>query len=139
MPGYAVYLFDLLIKARSNGIISIRNLSGCCIIFTLLVLPVLAGIIAYLTFKICTVCRRAGISKLGSIDWLLEETPALFAFSLFLLECLIIAAPNTFALKQVSNHIIIALDIIYLLSILMLVLFHAFKIANHKSTEMISC
>lgn len=98
----------------------------------------MAATIAYLAFRLCTVLEAAGVSKLAGIEWMLQKTPASLAFSVFALQSLICAAANIHALKHVSNHIIITLDIIYISSILMLILFHTFKIADHNSSRPVS-
>lgn len=61
------------------------------------------------------------------LRWILEETPALFACVLFLIYSACISLLAVSLLSNVSNHIVQSLDILYLFSLIMLVLFHLIK------------
>jgi hypothetical protein len=78
--------------------------------------------------------RRPGFKAFLELDWILEKTPAQVSFFMFLLQAFIFITAAAFASK-VSNHIILTLDIIYLLNILLLILYHNIKIATGLSVQ----
>lgn len=90
----------------------------------------IAGAIVYLTYLLSRTLKGGSAGMLQDFCWLFDNTPALNSFLMFVLQ--IVIASNTIAcsLKSISNHIIISLEIIYLFSILMLVLFHTLKEAG---------
>lgn len=90
--------------------------------------PVLmTGIIAYLLFRLGAALRHSGSYLSDELGWMLAETPALDSFLMFAIGTAIAVTAAASALLQVSNHIILSLDILYLLSLLLLILFHTFK------------
>jgi hypothetical protein len=91
-------------------------------------IPVLvAGIITYFTFYLSTILENGGAGALAGFKWLLEATPALNTFLVFMAKAafLINAILSTFG--RMSNHIVLTLDILYLISLLMLILYHNLK------------
>jgi hypothetical protein len=92
------------------------------------VFPVLlTGLIAYLLFRLGAALRHSGSYLSDELGWMLARTPALDAFIMFVIGIAIVVTAVLCALMQVSNHIILSLDILYLMSMLMLILFHTFK------------
>ena len=84
-------------------------------------------IISYLAFSLRTNGKRHGaMGALLELDWILEKTPAQASFFMFMLQSFIVVNAAAFAFR-VSNHIILTLDILYFVSILMLILFHNLK------------
>ena len=92
-----------------------------------LVPVLLAGIIAYLMFRLGAALKHSGSYLSDELGWMLDRTPAIDAFLMFIIGIAIAVTTITCALMQVSNHIILSLDILYLLSMLLLILFHTFK------------
>lgn len=92
------------------------------------IVPVLlTGLIAYLLFRLGAAMKHSGSYLSYELGWMLARTPALDAFLMFIIGTGIVATTAACALMQVSNHIILSLDILYLLSILLLILFHTLK------------
>lgn len=92
-----------------------------------LVPVLLTGLIAYLLFRLGVALRHSGSYLSDELGWMLARTPALDAFIMFVIGIAIVVTAVLCALMQVSNHIILSLDILYLMSMLMLILFHTFK------------
>jgi hypothetical protein len=91
-------------------------------------IPVLmAGFIAYLLFKLGAALKYSGTYLSDELGWMLPRTPALDAFLMFVIGAAIVVTAAACALMQVSNHIILSLDILFFLSMLLLILFHTFK------------
>ena len=86
-----------------------------------------AGIIIYLTFLLGKSFRCGGPGMLRGLCCLLERTPALDAFLLFIFRSVLIAAAVTVAFGSISNHIVLSLDILYFISALLLILYHTLK------------
>lgn len=92
-----------------------------------LVPVLLTGLIAYLVFRLGTVLKHTGSYLSEELGWMLARTPAVDAFLMFIIGIAIAVASTISILMQVSNHIILSLDILYLMSLLLLILFHTFK------------
>ena len=90
----------------------------------------LTGLIAYLLFKLGAALRHSGSYLSEELGWMLARTPALDAFLVFVIGIAFATAAAVCAFAQVSNHIILTLDILYLLSMLLLILFHNLKEAG---------
>lgn len=91
-------------------------------------IPVLlTGLIAYLLFRLGAALKFSGSYLSRELGWMLDRTPALDAFLMFVIGAAIAAATVVCALRQVSNHLLLSLDILYFLSMLLLILFHTFK------------
>ncbi len=85
------------------------------------------GVLAFVVYSLGTAMKYYGTGALGDLSWMLPNTPALNEFFVLVLQVAIVASTLVYALLQVSNHIIISLDIIYFLSLSMLVLYHILK------------
>ncbi|NJD04829.1 MAG: hypothetical protein FIA99_20020 [Ruminiclostridium sp.] len=79
---------------------------------------------------------RVSFGSFLELDWVLEKTPAQASYLMFMVQSFIVVTAAAFAFR-ISNHIILTLDILYLVSILMLVLYHNFKIAANFSIQKI--
>lgn len=91
-------------------------------------IPVLlTGLIAYLLFRLGAALKYSGSYLSRELGWMLDRTPALDAFLLFVIGAAIAAAAVVCTLRQVSNHLLLSLDILYFLSMLLLILLHTFK------------
>lgn len=85
------------------------------------------GLMTYLSYRISTAYKSAGFSMLSELCWLLPKTPALDTFLLFVLQAVLVASVVVSTLARMSNHGVLTLDILYYLSVLMLILFHRRK------------
>lgn len=92
-----------------------------------LVPVLLTGIIAYLIFRLGAALKHSGSYLSEELGWMLDRTPVVDAFLMFIIGIAIAVALTVSTLMQVSNHIILSLDILYLMSLLLLILFHTFK------------
>lgn len=106
-------------------------------ILTQLIPVVFAGIIAYLTFRISKVFKNTGTGMFNDFYCFLEKTPALDAFLSFIIQSVLVSAAAICAFQQVSNHIILSLDILYFISLLMLILFHNLKEAMNPLVKVV--
>lgn len=88
-----------------------------------------AGIAALWMLKAGAGIKTGGGGMLQEMRWLLEETPALNAFFLFVMHCSF-TVQIALSFYRISNTVIISLDILYFLSMLMLILYHTFKEAE---------
>jgi hypothetical protein len=96
--------------------------------FLVQAIPVLlTGLLAYLLFRLGAALKHSGAYLSDELGWMLARTPALDALIMFILGIAFAVAAAACALVQVSNHIILSLDILYLLSMLLLVLYHTLK------------
>lgn len=95
-----------------------------------LIPAVFIGFLAFVGYSLGTALRYSGTGAFGDLSWMLPNAPALNEFFVLVLQTVIAASALICVLLQVSNHIIISLDILYLLSILMLVLYHMRKEAD---------
>ena len=87
--------------------------------------------IAYMTFSLVTATKgSAGIGAFLELDWILENTPAQVSYLMFVIQTFIVTAASAFAFR-VSNHVILTLDILYFISILLLILYHNLKEAGN--------
>ena len=92
-------------------------------------------LISYMAFGLGTDGKSlVSIGSFLELDWILEKTPAQASYLMFMIQSFIIITAAAFAFR-VSNHIILTLDILYLASILMLVLYHNFKVAASLSIQ----
>ena len=97
-------------------------------LFFVQLIPVLfTGFLAFLVYTLGTAVKFSGIDALGGLSWMLPNTPALNEFLAFVLQAVIAVAALVCTLLQVSNHIILSLDILYLFSLSMLVMYHTIK------------
>ena len=100
--------------------------------FTTAVAALMTLLISYSVLKLGAfrnVKRRPGITKLLlELEWILQKTPAQASYFMFLLQSFIFISAAAFAFR-VSNHIILTLDIIYLITSLLLIMYHNIKIA----------
>src|SRR5690242_17151634 len=87
----------------------------------------ISGFIIYLTYLLSKTLRIAGLGVLLDLCCLPVRAPALDTFLMFVMQAVSIASMVICTLCHVSNHIVISLDIIYFLSILILVLYHTLK------------
>jgi dolichol kinase len=91
-------------------------------------IPVLvAGTIAYLIYYFSAVLKNGGAGVFQGFKWLLEVTPALNTFLVFITKATFLVSLILCAFGRTSNHIILSLDILYLISLLILILYHIFK------------
>lgn len=96
---------------------------------------IVSSVIMFLLL-LCAAGIPSGSRYMGSvwdISWILPETPARDEFNLFVLQSVIIAAVLVCGLLQVSNHIMLSLDILYILSLSMLYLYHTLKVADLRA------
>lgn len=92
---------------------------------------VFTGLIAYLTYRISISIKNAGGWLLQDYGWIIEKTPALDAFLIFTVQAVLVSMAAACGFRQVSNHIILSLDILYFISLLMLILYHNLKEAGN--------
>ena len=91
-------------------------------------IPVLvAGILAYLTYYLSRILEKGGAQALLGFRWLLEVTPALNTFLIFVSRGAYLTALILCAFGRTSKHMVISLDILYLVSLLLLILYHTLK------------
>ncbi|MCR4436080.1 MAG: hypothetical protein QHH06_13700 [Clostridiales bacterium] len=82
-----------------------------------------AGMIACLMCALRLSLKNGGTGMCQNLYWLLEKTPALEAFLLFVVQAgSTVVSVGSF--RRISNSIVISLDILYFLSVLMLILYH---------------
>lgn len=96
---------------------------------------IISGMIMFLLL-LCAARIPSSSYRIGSawdISWMLPETPARDEFNLFVLQAVMISAILICSLIQVSNHIILSMDILYILSLAMLFLYHTLKVADLRS------
>ena len=86
-----------------------------------------AAITAYFVLHIVVLPVNSGSGKFAGLDWLLDRAPAMDAFLMFIFQAVLVVTTVACALLRISNHIILSLDILYLLSILILFRFHMLK------------
>ena len=99
------------------------------------VMSLMTVIISYMAFSLGTGGkRRVSIGSFLQLDWILEKTPAEASYRMFMIQSCIVITAAAFAFR-VSNHIILTLDILYMISILMLILYHNFKKAASLSIQ----
>lgn len=100
-------------------------------ILLLLITVVFTGIIAYLTARLTGASIiYNGLGALLELDWILQVTPAQVSYLMFVMQSAILISVFIFTFK-ISNHSILSLDILYLISMLMLILFHNLKEAGN--------
>lgn len=99
--------------------------------FILQLFPIIiTGFLTYLACTAGTSVRSRGKGISWDISWMLPDTLARNEFNLFVLQAVIAVTVLVCALLQVSNHIIISMDILYILSLSMLYLYHTLKVAD---------
>ena len=99
--------------------------------FLLNLLPVIiTGAIVYMLYHFSASLRYSGREVRGSLCWLLERTPALDIFLTFVIKAVLIVTSTTCTFGNFSCYGIISLDIIYFMSMLILILYHTLKIAG---------
>lgn len=89
------------------------------------------GLIAYLTLRFAAASLKGGgLGVFFELDWILEVTPAQVSYLMFIIQSalLVTVALTSF---RISNHGILTLDILYLISIIMLIMFHNLKEASN--------
>ncbi len=92
-------------------------------------------IISYLAFFFCTGGKkRINTGRFLELGWLLEKTPAQASYLMFMVQSFIVITAAAFA-SRVSNHVILTLDILYLISILLLIRYHNLKKASSTSIQ----
>lgn len=97
------------------------------------IIPVItAGIIAYFTYYLSILLMSSSAGAFQDLKWLLEVTPALNTFFVFISKAAYLLGIILCAFGRTSNHIVISLDILYLVSFLMLILFHTLKQPNNS-------
>ncbi|MCX8128813.1 MAG: hypothetical protein N3I35_01785 [Clostridia bacterium] len=75
----------------------------------------------------CSSQKFIGNLMTCSLCCLAARTPALNAFLMFVLHAVVISLSVVCCLKRISNSAIITLDIIYFISIMILVFYHTLK------------
>ena len=112
-----------------NDIIVVRiTLKGFLVqTFMSMVIVLLAGIVLATACILNISSITYGPSVSRSLGCLLDWTPALDAFLLFVLHGFICVSTVACCLTSISNSLVIALDIIFFFSILMLILYHTLK------------
>ena len=90
-----------------------------------------AILIVYLTYRISIIIKNADGFLHPDFDWVIENTPALDAFLMFAIQTVLVVTASVCSFRQVSNHIILTLDIIFFISVMMLILFHTLKEAGN--------
>lgn len=89
------------------------------------------GLIAYLTLRFAAASLKcSGLGIFLELDWILEVTPAQVFYLMFVIQSALLVSVEVCS-HRISNHSIITLDILYLVSILMLILFHNLKEAGN--------
>ncbi|MCX7711558.1 MAG: hypothetical protein N2484_17090 [Clostridia bacterium] len=87
----------------------------------------ISGFIIYLTCCMSAALASNGAVSFGALNWLLEATPALFAFLSVLAQLVSVAFILVSGFMGVSNHRIISLDILYFITLLLIVRTHRIK------------
>lgn len=98
-------------------------------------LPVLAVITA--AFTLAYKMKRSGRcmeKMLYGFSWFIDKAPAQVAFFMFSIAAAIASTLIVCAFSQVSRQLILALDIIFFLSSILLILFHQLK--EHTSASL---
>lgn len=101
---------------------------------TILPLLVLAftGLIAYTTIRFAALTMSySGLGGVFEIKWMLDKTFAQASFFMFIIKTAVLASAVA-CLVKISNHGIITLDIIYFISLMMLILYHTLKKAGNS-------
>jgi hypothetical protein len=104
-----------------------RKVVGMLQVLSQLIPVVFAAIIAYLTYRISKVFKNTGTGMFNDFYCFLEKTPAQDSFLMFIIQSVLVSAAAICSFKQISNHIILSLDILYFISLLMIILFHNLK------------
>lgn len=93
-------------------------------------------IISYLAFYFCTGGKkRINTGRFLELGWLLEKTPAQASYLMFMVvQSFLVITAAAFA-SRVSNHVILTLDILYLINILLLIRYHNLKKASSTSIQ----
>lgn len=92
-----------------------------------LVPVIFIGLIAYMTFLLSKQLQHSSSCSFDELCCFLQSTPALDSFFIFVLQGILFVSAILCTLQQVSNHIILTLDILYILSLILLSLYHIFK------------
>jgi len=92
-----------------------------------LIPAVITGFLVYLLYILSTTLKYTGMQGCCDLRWLLTQTPAFNAFLAFAVQAVMAVITVLYSLKHVSNHIIMSFDIICILSLLMLILYHTLK------------
>lgn len=99
-------------------------------------LPVfIIGTTIYITLCISISLKNARTGMMQSLCWLLERTPALDTFLLFIIQTVYIITAVFCAFSNLSNHAVISLDIIYFFSMMMLIFYHIIKESRNPTYE----
>lgn len=87
----------------------------------------IAGLLAFLAYCLGKSLPTMGSGVFKEIGWVLDRTPALDAFLMFVLQAVLVTSAAVALFQRVSNHVVQSLDILYLASLLLLVLYHTRK------------
>ena len=99
--------------------------------FLLNLLPVvITGVMVYMLYHFSTSLKYSGREVIESLRLLLERTPALDVFLMFVIKAALIVTSTVCTFGKLSYYGIISLDIIYFMSMLMLILYHTLKVAG---------
>jgi len=94
-------------------------------------LPVIiAGAIVYILSYLSASLKYLGRETVESLRWLLETTLTLDIFLMFVIRAVLIVKSTVCTFGNHSYYGIISLDIIYFMSVLILVLYHTLKVAG---------
>jgi hypothetical protein len=88
---------------------------------------IIAGLIAYLTYCLSRLLKEGGAQAFLGFEWMLENTPALNTFLVFITTASYFAALVLCTFGRTSNHIILSLDILFFFSLLILIFYHTLK------------
>lgn len=95
---------------------------------TLIIMSVSICLLGALSlYCFANVALRIGKNLPGDLKWVLEKAASLDAFIVFVVTILIISHSLASSANQISNHIILSLDILFFLNSLILILFHTIK------------
>lgn len=94
----------------------------------------IAGIMGYLIYLTAVVILGRALPV--DLQWVMEKTPALDAFLLFIFHTVILTSINCF-INNLSNHVILSLDIVYFFSVLMLIMFHILSVSGYSRLKSI--
>ena len=96
-------------------------------------------IILYLTYYLNDTLSSGGAQTFLGFKWILEVNSRFRYISLYLLPEQFISQPWYYVLLDaLPKHIVISLDILYLISFLMLIFYHTFKQPDYSPLEIIS-
>lgn len=97
--------------------------------YVFLILPIVLTcfIGALLLYCFANAAYRLGGNLPGDLKWVLEKAASLDAFLVCIVTIIIISGILASSLNHISNHIILSLDILFLFSSLILILFHKIK------------